>query len=136
MAEGSGSWRLTDHIPPPQPGERRNRVASLATMAMIAYLGSAIDVELFRIMHEASSTPGGLDRLVASIPRNGFDSRRTAASDALAYRIRVMRRLFDHEQPSIHNPTGRGPTTRRRYQGGNRRDFYDGYEPLPRFPGL
>jgi hypothetical protein len=70
MAEGSGPWRLTDHIPPPQPGEQRNRVASLATMAMTAYLGSATDVivELFQIMHEASSTPGALDRLVASIP--------------------------------------------------------------------
>jgi hypothetical protein len=109
MAEGSGSWRLTDHIPPPQPGEQRNRVASPATMAMIvAYLGSATDVELFQIMHEASSPRGGLDRLVASIPRNGFDSRHTAASDALAYRIRVMRRLFENERPSSSNPTGRG----------------------------
>jgi hypothetical protein len=56
MAEGSASWRLIDHIPPPQPGEQRNRVASLAIMAMIAYLGSATDVELFQIMHEALST--------------------------------------------------------------------------------
>jgi hypothetical protein len=52
MAEGSGSWRLIEHIPPPQLGEQRNRAASLATMAMIAYLGSATDLELFQIMHE------------------------------------------------------------------------------------
>jgi hypothetical protein len=136
MAEGSGSWRLIDHIPPPQPGEQRNRVASVATMAMIAYLGSATDVELFQIMHEASSTRGGLDRLMASIPKSGFDSRSTAASAALAYRIRVMRRLFDNERPSGSNPTGRGPTTRSRYQSGNRHDFHNGYQPLPQFPGL
>jgi hypothetical protein len=111
-------------------------VASLATMAMTAYLGSATDVELFQIMHEASSTPGALDRLVASIPRHGFDSRSTAATAALAYRIRVMRRLIDNERPSGSNPTGRGPTTRRRYHRGNSHDFYDGYQPLPRFPGL
>jgi hypothetical protein len=60
VAEGSGSWHLTDHIPPPHPAglQRYNRVAALATMpsmAMTAYLGSATDVELFQIMYEAAN---------------------------------------------------------------------------------